>query len=114
MSFSLGFAAGVMVLISFTELLPEGIEHIGFFWGYAAFFTGMAAMLAVDLLFPHDYITEKQNRQAWAPNADHAHRRWRAGHRCCGIGTGIAVMAASPVYAASRAIRTTWVASSSG
>jgi ZIP family zinc transporter len=86
MSFSLGFAAGVMVLISFTELLPEGVENVGFFWGYAAFFIGMAAMFAVDLLIPHDYIAEKQDWQAGAPAADRDHRRWRAGRRCRGSG----------------------------
>lgn len=86
MSFSLGFAAGVMVLISFTELLPEGVENVGFLWGYAAFFIGMAAMFAVDLLIPHDYIAEKQDRQARPPEAGHARQRWRAGRRCRGGG----------------------------
>lgn len=86
MSYSLGFAAGVMVLISFTELLPEGVENVGFLWGYAAFFIGMAAMFAVDLLIPHDYIAEKQDRQAWAPEADHVRRRRRGARRCRGSG----------------------------
>lgn len=81
MSFSLGFAAGVMVLISFSELLPEGVENVGFLWGYAAFFGGMAAMFAVDLLIPHDYIAEKQDRQGRAPETDRGHRRWRGAHR---------------------------------
>lgn len=81
MSFSLGFAAGVMVLISFSELLPEGVENVGFLWGYAAFFGGMAALFAVDLLIPHDYIAEKQDRQGRAPETDRARRRWRGAHR---------------------------------
>ncbi len=82
MSLSLGFAAGVMVLISFTELLPEGVEVVGFFWGYAAFFGGMATMFAIDLLIPHEYIAEKQDRRARAPEADRCGPRWRRGrHR---------------------------------
>lgn len=81
MSFSLGFAAGVMVLVSFSELLPEGIEEVGFLWGYAAFFAGMAAMFAVDLLIPHSYIAEEHGRRAAVPEADHPRRRWRGAHR---------------------------------
>ena len=77
MSLSLGFAAGVMVLISFTELLPHGVEVVGFFWGYTAFFGGMAAMFAIDLLIPHHYIAEKQNRRVRAPEADRCRQRWR-------------------------------------
>lgn len=85
MSLSLGFAAGVMVLISFTELLPHGLEVVGFFWGYTAFFGGMAAMLAIDLLIPHHYIAEEQNRQAHAPRADRRYRRWHGGRQRHGI-----------------------------
>jgi ZIP family zinc transporter len=75
MSLSLGFAAGVMILISFTELLPHGVEIVGYFWGYMAFFGGMAAMFAIDLLIPHHYIAEKQDRRVRAPEA--GRRRWR-------------------------------------
>jgi ZIP family zinc transporter len=82
MALSLGFAAGVMILISFTELLPEGIEVVGFFWGYTAFFGGMAAMFAIDLLVPHDYIAEQQDRRACAPQADRCRRRWRGARQC--------------------------------
>jgi len=75
MSLSLGFAAGVMILISFTELLPHGVGIVGFFWGYMAFFGGMAVMFAIDLLIPHHYIAEEQDRRARAPEA--GRRRWR-------------------------------------
>jgi ZIP family zinc transporter len=74
MSVSLGFAAGVMILISFTELLPHGIETIGFLGGYIAFFCGMAAMFAIDILVPHHYMAEEQDRRAHAPEA--SRRRW--------------------------------------
>jgi len=77
MSLSLGFAAGVMILVSFTELLPEGIEVAGSFWGYVAFFGGMAAMFAIDLLVPHHYMAEERDGRAHVPEADRPRRRWR-------------------------------------
>jgi ZIP family zinc transporter len=55
MALALGFAAGVMVLVSFVELLPAGIEELGFVWGYGAFLAGLAIMFAVDALVPHSY-----------------------------------------------------------
>jgi len=80
MSLSLGFAAGVMILISFVELLPNGVEVIGFLGGYAAFFGGMAAMYAVDLLVPHHYMAEEQDGRASRPEAGHHRWRWRGAH----------------------------------
>jgi ZIP family zinc transporter len=55
MALSLGFAAGVMILVSFAELLPAGIEVLGSGWGYAAFFGGLAVMFLVDAAIPHSY-----------------------------------------------------------
>ena len=54
--FTLGFSAGVMILVSFVELLPGGIETIGFLRAHVAFFIGMACIFLIDLLVPHDYI----------------------------------------------------------
>lgn len=59
MTLTLGFAAGVMVLISFIELLPAGIEAVGFAPALLAFFGGMMAMFLVDVLIPHEYIAER-------------------------------------------------------
>ncbi len=53
---TLGFSAGVMILVSFVELLPDSVDAIGFAWAHAAFFIGMAAILLVDVLVPHEYI----------------------------------------------------------
>ncbi len=58
MAFTLGFSAGVMVLVSFVELLQAGIDSIGFGTAHLAFFTGMAAMFLIDILVPHTYILE--------------------------------------------------------
>ncbi|MHC5053080.1 MAG: zinc transporter ZupT [Planctomycetota bacterium] len=58
MAATLGFAAGVMVLVSFVELLPRAVETLEAAAGYAVFFGGMAAMWLVDVLIPHDYLAE--------------------------------------------------------
>ena len=52
LSFSLGLSAGVMIYISFMELLPDALEAIGEFWGLAVFFIGIAAIGLIDLLVP--------------------------------------------------------------
>ena len=58
MAFSLGFTAGVMVLVSFSELLPQGILAIGFTNAHIGFFIGMIVLFMVDMFFPHSYILE--------------------------------------------------------
>jgi ZIP family zinc transporter len=55
MAFALGFAAGVMLLVSFASLLPTGIEELGPPLAYLAFFVGIAAMFALDFVLPHSY-----------------------------------------------------------
>lgn len=60
MSVALGFSAGVMVLVSFVELLPQGIDGIGFAWAHAAFFGGVLAMYGIDVLIPHSFGAEEQ------------------------------------------------------
>lgn len=55
MSLSLGFAGGVMVFVSFVELLPKAMHILGFAWGYVAFLAGMAFMFLVDAVVPHSY-----------------------------------------------------------
>jgi ZIP family zinc transporter len=58
MSLILGFSAGVMILVSFGELLPEGVEETGFALAYLAFFGGMAVMFLIDILIPHIHMGE--------------------------------------------------------
>ncbi len=60
LSFSLGLSAGVMIYISFMELLPDALKVVGKPWGLAAFFTGIATVGMIDLLIsepenPHDF-----------------------------------------------------------
>ncbi len=56
MVLTLGFSAGVMLLVAFSELLPHGVATIGFLPAHFAFFAGMALMFLVDLLIPHQYL----------------------------------------------------------
>jgi ZIP family zinc transporter len=59
-SATLGFSAGVMLLVSFVELLTSAIEYIGFAQAHIAFFAGMFLMYAIDNLIPHEYFAEKK------------------------------------------------------
>jgi len=56
MSFTLGFSSGVMILVSFVELLQASIHVIGFFYAHAGFFLGMLSFFVIDMLIPHEYI----------------------------------------------------------
>ncbi|MFC1559589.1 zinc transporter ZupT [Candidatus Margulisiibacteriota bacterium] len=58
MTLSLGFSAGVMILVAFVELLQSGIQSIGFLPANIAFFLGMAVMFLIDANIPHDYMAE--------------------------------------------------------
>jgi len=62
LSFALGLSAGVMIYISFMEMLPEAIaglgEHYGEFKGeilaLLVFFVGIGVMAVIDLLVPEE------------------------------------------------------------
>ncbi|MBN2139348.1 MAG: zinc transporter ZupT [Sedimentisphaerales bacterium] len=60
LAFSLGLSAGVMVYISFMEMLPKAIVDIGELWAIVAFFVGIGVIALIDLLVPepqnpHDF-----------------------------------------------------------
>jgi ZIP family zinc transporter len=60
LSVSLGFSAGVMIYISFMELLADAMETLGQFRSLIAFFAGIAAIGLIDILIPeaenpHEY-----------------------------------------------------------
>lgn len=61
LQFCLGLSAGVMIYISFVEILPASIKDIGFFKAHLAFFGGIVFMMLLDFLIPHEYIEEKIN-----------------------------------------------------
>lgn len=56
--FSLGFSAGVMIYVSFAELLSLAVSDVGFFMGNIAFFAGIIFIMFIDFLIPHEYIEE--------------------------------------------------------
>jgi len=58
MTLSLGFSGGVMIFVSFVELLSQGIRSIGSYYAFIAFFIGMAVIFLIDNLIPHDYMAE--------------------------------------------------------
>jgi len=60
LSFSLGLSAGVMIYVSFMELLPGALHGVGEFWTILAFFSGIAVIGVIDMLIPsrenpHEY-----------------------------------------------------------
>ena len=59
-SFTVGFTAGIMVGISFFELLPSGIAELGFLKACIAFFTGFIFIFLIDYFIPHEYMGQKE------------------------------------------------------
>ncbi|MFW6150597.1 MAG: zinc transporter ZupT [Chloroflexota bacterium] len=55
----LGFSAGVMVYISFVELLATAVTRIGVINANIAFFVGIGFIAGLDLLIPHTYKEER-------------------------------------------------------
>jgi ZIP family zinc transporter len=60
MSAVLGFTAGVMVGVSFFELLPSGFDEIGFTRASIAFVAGFVFIFLIDYFIPHEYIGQKE------------------------------------------------------
>ena len=63
MTLTLGFSGGVMILVSFVELLPKGIEALGFGPAHLAFFGGIVAIFLIDFLIPHDFMAEHHHTE---------------------------------------------------
>jgi zinc transporter, ZIP family len=61
MTLTLGFSAGVMIHVSFVELLQGGVDSVGFLPAHVAFFVGMLVMFAIDALIPHDYLGQEEH-----------------------------------------------------
>jgi ZIP family zinc transporter len=54
LSFSLGFSAGVMVYVSFVELLPRTIGAVGQVTGITVFFIGILVIALIDMVIPEE------------------------------------------------------------
>ncbi len=68
LSFALGLSAGVMIYISFMEMLPDAVEKVGEAWALVGFFVGIGVIALIDYLVPeqenpHEYenIEQPQN-----------------------------------------------------
>ncbi len=61
LSFIMGFSAGVMILVSFIEILPVSIESIGLLLSLLFFFLGMIMMFIIDIKISHYYEFENKN-----------------------------------------------------
>ena len=59
MSLILGFSAGVMLYVSFAELLHQSFEKVGFGTANIGFFAGIAFIAVLDILIPHEYKEER-------------------------------------------------------
>ncbi len=77
LSFSLGFSAGVMLYVSFVEILPKGIaalentifENDAVLYGTLAFFVGIGVIMLIDQFIPskmnpHEIKDEKTSHQS--------------------------------------------------
>jgi len=59
LGFVLGLSAGVMIYLSFVELLPSAIRQIGFLNANVFFFLGIIAIGFIDFILPHHYLEER-------------------------------------------------------
>ncbi len=75
LTFSMGFAAGVMLYVSFMEILPHALHELGHheqkYVGIIAFFAGMFLVGLIDKLIPHDenpheFMSEEEQQAAEA------------------------------------------------
>ncbi|MFH0875366.1 MAG: zinc transporter ZupT [archaeon] len=58
MGIAMGFAAGVMLFISLSELLPQSIINVGKVSAIISFFAGILIIYLIDVLIPHAYEEE--------------------------------------------------------
>lgn len=80
---ALGLSAGVMVYISFMELLPQAMEHMSLtmpdgsarLWSLVAFFGGMALIALIDWLIPEDENPHEIHSLAELNRPDNHHLR---------------------------------------
>ena len=54
LAFFLGLSAGVMIIVSFMELMVTALESLASYWVYLSFFVGMAIVALLDFLIPHE------------------------------------------------------------
>ena len=56
----IGFSAGIMLLISFFELIPEAVDEAGMNAALAAFVSGLFIIAALNWVIPHTHLEEEK------------------------------------------------------
>ncbi len=79
LSFSLGLSAGVMIYVSFMELLPQAVQMVGEGLGVLFFFIGIGFIAAVDLLVPEPENPHNYEGLDAPESPDAGHHLMRAG-----------------------------------
>ncbi len=79
LSMMLGFSAGVMIYVSFVDLLFKSIREIGLGWANVWFFAGILLISAIEQLVPHVWLEEKQDAFPADPDPMGSMRRRRRG-----------------------------------
>ena len=64
LQFLLGLSVGVLIYVSFVELLAGAVRDIGFFVANVAFFFGIVFIVLIDYAIPHEYIAEKVEKKS--------------------------------------------------
>jgi ZIP family zinc transporter len=65
LQFSLGLSAGVMIYVSFVEILTNAIATAGFLKANVFFFSGVILIMFLDFLIPHNYIEERIEKRGF-------------------------------------------------
>jgi zinc transporter, ZIP family len=65
LQFSMGLSAGMMIYISFVEILTNAIKAVGFLTANAAFFGGILFIMFLDFLIPHEFIEEHIEKRGY-------------------------------------------------
>ena len=55
----IGFSAGIMILISFIELIPESISLAGIWLTFVSFAAGIGLIWALNLIIPHTHLADE-------------------------------------------------------
>ena len=60
--FLMGFASGVMITLSFVDLIGETIRHKGILIAVLGFFIGSVLMFLLDIILPHIHFAHKKEK----------------------------------------------------
>jgi ZIP family zinc transporter len=59
LALGIGFSTGIMLLISFLQLIPATLAHLGQAWTLAAVALGVAVLWFIDLAIPHSHLVRE-------------------------------------------------------